>query len=157
MYWLLNTNRGLLRIFSILRSVPYSFLAPVVTASVTLSSSLPLVTASVTLSSTFPIGDYHIRVPVTSMSLCIDDRLVGRFGWGSKPAHQTVIYRVTYTRFRIDTINSPDDGHMAARNMYRIEINSWKRTVRQVGYLQRLYCCAIYLAANNMKHNSFFK
>jgi len=24
---------------------------------------------------------------------------------------------VTYTRCRIDTINSPDDGHMAARNM----------------------------------------
>jgi len=23
-------------------------------------------------------------------------------------------YRVTYTRRRIDTINSPDDGHMAA-------------------------------------------
>ena len=32
-------------------------------------------------------------------------------------------HRVTYTRYRIDTINSPDDGHMAARNMYRIEIN----------------------------------
>ena len=31
--------------------------------------------------------------------------------------------RVTYTRCRTDTINSPDDGHMAARNMYRIEIN----------------------------------
>ena len=30
---------------------------------------------------------------------------------------------VTYTRRRIDTINSPDDGHMAARNMSRIEIN----------------------------------
>jgi len=30
-------------------------------------------------------------------------------------------YRVTYTRC-IDTINSPDDGHMAARNMLRIEI-----------------------------------
>jgi len=27
------------------------------------------------------------------------------------------LYRVTYTRRRIDTINSPDDGHMAARNM----------------------------------------
>jgi len=27
------------------------------------------------------------------------------------------LYRVTYTRYRIDTINSPDDGHMAARNM----------------------------------------
>ena len=30
---------------------------------------------------------------------------------------------MTYNRCRIDTINSPDDGHMAARNMYRIEIN----------------------------------
>jgi len=40
--------------------------------------------------------------------------LVCRFA----PAHQTVIYtEVTYTRCRIDTINSPDDGHMAARNM----------------------------------------
>ena len=27
------------------------------------------------------------------------------------------LYRVTYTRCRIDTINSPDDGYMAARNM----------------------------------------
>jgi len=27
------------------------------------------------------------------------------------------LYTVTYTRSRIDTINSPDDGHMAARNM----------------------------------------
>jgi len=27
------------------------------------------------------------------------------------------LYRVTYTRCRIDTINSPDDGHMDARNM----------------------------------------
>jgi len=43
------------------------------------------------------------------MSLCIDDRLVCRFA----PAHQTVICTVTYTRWRIDTINSPDDGHMA--------------------------------------------
>ena len=30
-------------------------------------------------------------------------------------------YRVP--RCRIDTINCPDDGHMAARNMYRTEIN----------------------------------
>jgi len=37
------------------------------------------------------------------------------------------LYRVTYTRFRIDTINSPDDGHMAARNMYRIEINTHEK------------------------------
>jgi hypothetical protein len=33
------------------------------------------------------------------------------------------VYRVTYNKCRIDTINSPDDGHMAARNMQRIEIN----------------------------------
>jgi hypothetical protein len=33
------------------------------------------------------------------------------------------LYRVIYTRCRIDTINSLDDGHMAARNMYKIEIN----------------------------------
>jgi len=27
------------------------------------------------------------------------------------------LYRLKYTRRRIDTINSPNDGHMAARNM----------------------------------------
>jgi len=32
------------------------------------------------------------------------------------------LYRVTYTRCRTDTINSPDNGHMAARNMQRMEI-----------------------------------
>jgi len=26
-------------------------------------------------------------------------------------------HRVTYTRYRIDTVNSPDDGHIVARNM----------------------------------------
>jgi hypothetical protein len=47
------------------------------------------------------------------------------------------LYRVTYTRCGIDTINSPDDGHMAARNTYRIEINIHEKgIVRQVGYLQ---------------------
>jgi len=30
--------------------------------------------------------------------------------------HTSHLYRVTYTRCRIDTINSPDDGHVAARN-----------------------------------------
>jgi len=33
------------------------------------------------------------------------------------------LYRVTYTRCRINTINSPNDGHMAARNVQIIEIN----------------------------------
>jgi len=47
---------------------------------------------------------------------------------------------VAYIRCHIDTINSPDDGHMADRNMQRIEINThWKRFVHQVGHLQKLY------------------
>jgi hypothetical protein len=37
-------------------------------------------------------------------------------------------YKVTYTRCRIDTINSPDDWR-----------HTWKRILRQVGYSQRLY------------------
>jgi len=42
-------------------------------------------------------------------------------------------HRMTYTRFRIDTVNSPDDEHMATRNMYRIEINIHEKFVRQFG------------------------
>jgi len=42
------------------------------------------------------------------MSLYIDDRLVCTADGN--------LYRVTYTRC-IDIINSPDDGHMVARNM----------------------------------------
>ena len=35
----------------------------------------------------------------------------------SIPAYQTGVHRVTYARCRIDTIDSPDDEHMVARNM----------------------------------------
>ena len=46
---------------------------------------------------------------------------------------------MTYTTCRIDTINSADDGHMAAQNKQRIEINIHEKgTVGQAGYLQRL-------------------
>jgi len=71
------------------------------------------------------------------MSLCIDDRLVCRFGCSIQICTPNGhLYRVTYTRCRFDTINSPDDGHMAARSMQRIEINIHeKRIVPQVGYL----------------------
>jgi hypothetical protein len=40
--------------------------------------------------------------------------------WCAQPKGH--LYRVIYTRCRIDTINSSDDGHMAARNMARIKI-----------------------------------
>jgi len=62
------------------------------------------------------------------------------------------LYRVTYTRCRIDTINSPDDGHMAARNMYRIEINIYeKKIVREVGYLQGIIWVLLYI--HRIRHN----
>jgi len=49
------------------------------------------------------------------------------------------LHTVTYTRFRINTIDSPDDEYRGARNMLRIAINIYgKRIVRQVGYLQEL-------------------
>jgi len=44
-------------------------------------------------------------------SIHVDDRLVCRFETCTPNGH---LYTVTYTRCRIDTINSPDDGHMAA-------------------------------------------
>ena len=61
---------------------------------------------------------------------------------------------MTYTRCRIDTINSPDDGHMATRNMQRIEINIHEKgIVRQVGYLQKLYRDARY-TEHKISHNN---
>ena len=49
------------------------------------------------------------------------------------------LHRVTYTRGRIDTIDSPDDKHLVARNMQRTVINKYKKkNLRQVGCLQGL-------------------
>ena len=45
---------------------------------------------------------------------------------------------MTYTRYRTDTVNSPDDGHMVARNMYRIEINIHEKFARQVGLFTKI-------------------
>ena len=50
--------------------------------------------------------------------ICHSDRLVCRFG---RSVQTCIPYghlrRVTYTRYRIDTIESPDDEHLNARNM----------------------------------------
>ena len=62
------------------------------------------------------------------MSLYIGDRLVCRFGRSVQTCiRDGHLHGVTYTRFRIDTIESPDDEHLKARNMYRIEINIYKK------------------------------
>jgi hypothetical protein len=45
---------------------------------------------------------------------------------GRKVPYIPDIYQ-TYTRGCIDTIDSPDDEHGVARNMYRIEINTQKK------------------------------
>jgi hypothetical protein len=50
------------------------------------------------------------------------------------------LHRVTYTRYRINKIDSPDDEHRGAPNMWRIGINiEEKKIVPQVGYLQELH------------------
>jgi len=41
--------------------------------------------------------------------------------------HTSDPHRVTYTRGRIDTMDSPDDEHLVARNMLRIGINKYKK------------------------------
>ena len=69
------------------------------------------------------------------MSLNVGDRLVRRFG----RSVQTCIpdghlHTVTYPRYRIDTTESPDDEHLNARNLWRIEINIQKRIGHQVGH-----------------------
>jgi len=77
-------------------------------------------------------------------SLCVRDRLVCRFGWNCSSTQTYIpdghLHRVTYTRCRTDTINSPDDEHVSAQNMLRFGINIYeKRIVCQVGHLQELY------------------
>jgi hypothetical protein len=57
------------------------------------------------------------------MSLCIDDWCAGLYG----TAPDSHLYTVTHTECRIDTINSFDDGHVAARNVQRIEINIYEK------------------------------
>ena len=49
------------------------------------------------------------------------------------------LHRVTYARCRIDTIDSPDDEYLVARNMQSIEITIRKRIVPQVGYFARIH------------------
>jgi hypothetical protein len=59
------------------------------------------------------------------MSLCVDDLLVCSSIQTCIPEGH--LHRVTYTRRRIDTINSPDDGQVTVRNMQRTEINIYEK------------------------------
>ena len=78
------------------------------------------------------------------MSLCVDDRLVCRSEFIPISIPDGHLHRVKYTRCRIDTINSPDDGHMAARNMWRTEINTQEKTVHKTGLFAKIVLrCAV--------------
>jgi len=53
-------------------------------------------------------------------------------------------HRVTNTKCRIDTVVSPDDGHMVARNMLKEEINILRKIVHQVGFIYKfIQGCAV--------------
>jgi hypothetical protein len=47
-------------------------------------------------------------------------------------------YRITSTKCRINTVASPDDGHIVAKNMYRQEINILRKIVHQVGFIYKI-------------------
>jgi hypothetical protein len=47
-------------------------------------------------------------------------------------------YRVTSAKCRIDTVVSPDDGHIVARNMERKEINILRKIVHQFGFIYKI-------------------
>ena len=63
------------------------------------------------------------------------------------------LHRVTYTRCRIDTVNSPDDGHMSARNTYRIEINIQEKFVHQFGLFTKI---ALDYLSHGINHNESY-
>ena len=49
------------------------------------------------------------------------------------------LYRVTNTRCRIGIVFSPDDGHIAARNMYRKAIDIQEKLCTKLVLFTRLY------------------
>jgi hypothetical protein len=66
------------------------------------------------LVNTYRVQKFHLRqkCKLHIIWICVDIHI-------KNPNLHTngYLFRVTYTRCRIDTINSPDDRHMAARNM----------------------------------------
>jgi hypothetical protein len=55
------------------------------------------------------------------------------------PAYDSHPHRVTNTKCRIDTVISPDDGLIIARNMQRKEINILRKIVHQVDFIYKIY------------------
>ena len=47
-------------------------------------------------------------------------------------------YRITSTKCRINTVVSPDDGHIVTRNMSRKEINILRKIVHQFRFIYKI-------------------
>ena len=47
-------------------------------------------------------------------------------------------YTITSTKYHINTVVSPDDGHIVARNKQRKEINILRKTVHQIGFIYKI-------------------
>jgi len=47
-------------------------------------------------------------------------------------------YSIASTKCRKNTVVSPDDGHIVARNMQRKEINILRKIVHQVGFIYKI-------------------
>jgi len=82
-------------------------------------------------------GELIVIIDIWCMSPCIDNRLECRFGWecvSSTPAHQTVIY----TEWHIpDVVLIRCWTHGCPKHEKNRNKHTWKRIVREVGYLQR--------------------
>ena len=63
----------------------------------------------------------------TTSGICHSVSMTVWYAGAYAPAYHTVLYTEWHTRCRIDTVNSPNDGHIAVWNMYRIEINIRER------------------------------
>ena len=63
--------------------------------------------------------------------------------------HTSHPYRIRSTKCRINTIVSPDDGHIVARNIERKEINILGKILHKVGFI-----CKFYFIRNFVYHSA---
>jgi hypothetical protein len=67
----------------------------------------------------------------------MDDSLVCRVEFIPPCIPDSYLYRITSTKCRINTVVSPDDGHIVAQNMQRREINVLRKILHQVGFIYK--------------------
>ena len=79
-------------------------------------------------------GELLYQCDIWFMSICVDDRLVCKFHPNLHTGRSSMQIDINQVSHCYN--NSPDDRHMAARNMSRIEINIEEKIACQFGYLQ---------------------